>query len=107
MLGKLLRRVGTRVWGPHRESDLQAYLRNGRRPWSRGYDVFKQQFLHECLTDADLLSRFADGSPLPDRFGEFLDERVVEYPWLFTRLQNGVGRLLDAGSTLNHGYLLN
>ena len=37
-----------------------------------------------------------------------LDERVVEYPWLFERMRDLVGadRVLDAGSVLNHGRIL-
>ncbi|KRQ98351.1 hypothetical protein CP49_10470 [Bradyrhizobium valentinum] len=34
-----------------------------------------------------------------------MDERVVEYPWLFGRLGK-VGKMLDAGSTFNHDFLL-
>jgi len=33
--------------------------------------------------------------------GRGIDERVVEYPWMFARLGNGA-TLLDVGSTLNH-----
>lgn len=39
-------------------------------------------------------------------FGYLLDERIVEYPWLFSRLNNLNGKLLDAGSVLNFHYLL-
>jgi 2-polyprenyl-3-methyl-5-hydroxy-6-metoxy-1,4-benzoquinol methylase len=39
-------------------------------------------------------------------FGRLLDERIVEYPWLFSKLHNFSGRLLDAGSVLNFDYLL-
>ena len=34
-----------------------------------------------------------------------MDERVVEYPWLFARMTM-VGKMLDAGSTFNHDFLL-
>ena len=33
-----------------------------------------------------------------------MDERIIEYPWLFSRLRRGV--VLDAGSTLNHEHVL-
>jgi len=39
-------------------------------------------------------------------FGKLLDERIVEYPWFFSRLPRGGGRLLDAGSVTNFSYLL-
>src|SRR5262249_54369575 len=34
----------------------------------------------------------------------WIDERIVEYPWLFSRLPDGPGKLLDAGSILNHHF---
>jgi SAM-dependent methyltransferase len=41
---------------------------------------------------------------LPRHYGVGLDERVVEYPWLWA--QKPRGRVLDAGSTLNHAHIL-
>ena len=35
-----------------------------------------------------------------------LDERCVEYPWLLANLQQEPKILLDAGSTLNHDFIL-
>jgi SAM-dependent methyltransferase len=46
-----------------------------------------------------------DGKELPPSYGVAMDERVVEYPWLFSRLTK-VGKMLDAGSTFNHDFLL-
>lgn len=43
-------------------------------------------------------------SPLPYGYGDGLTERAVEYPWLLGHPL--AGRLLDAGSALNHGYVL-
>ena len=43
---------------------------------------------------------------LPPGYGRGLDERIVEYPWLFSRLPEGGGRLLDAGSILTHKTIL-
>ena len=46
---------------------------------------------------------------LPQRFGIAIDERVVEYPWIFGHLlerQNTGARMLDAGSILNHDFIL-
>lgn len=39
---------------------------------------------------------------LPAGYGRWVDERIVEYPWLFSQLADQSGELLDAGSTLNH-----
>lgn len=43
---------------------------------------------------------------LPNGYGRWLDERIVEYPWLFSRLPDGAGKMLDAGSVLNFDYIL-
>lgn len=43
---------------------------------------------------------------LPEGWGRWLDERAVEYPWFLSRLPQIPGRLLDAGSALNHQEVL-
>jgi len=43
---------------------------------------------------------------LPPGFGRWMDERIIEYPWLFSRLPEGPGTLLDAGSVLNHHFIV-
>ena len=43
---------------------------------------------------------------MPPRYGFRLDERVVEYQWVLARLDTSERLLLDAGSTLTYGYLL-
>jgi hypothetical protein len=52
------------------------------------------------------MNLFCSGHRLPDRYGLHLDERVVEYPWVLSRLDIGERLLLDAGSTLNHQYIV-
>jgi SAM-dependent methyltransferase len=47
--------------------------------------------------------RVVDSSELPAGYGVALNERAVEYPWAIPRLH---GRVLDVGSTLNHGWVL-
>lgn len=78
-----------------------------------GYSEYKELVLRRRLWSAAFLGRFLDHRELPKGYGRRLDERVVEYPWLFARLGragpecNGRrGRLLDAGSALNHAFLL-
>ena len=56
------------------------------------------------LDDRSTLDRFASRAPLPEGYGVGFDERVVEYPWFLA--QTLCGRLLDAGSTLNHPHVL-
>ena len=59
----------------------------------------------EALDSPALLARFSDGEHLPDGYGIGLDERVVEFPWVFRRIGRDA-RFLDAGSSLNHAHIL-
>ena len=59
------------------------------------------------LGDESLLARFRLGDPLPTGYGIGVDERCVEYPWLLAHLDQRSDVLLDAGSTLNHAFILN
>jgi len=45
-------------------------------------------------------------SRLPRPYGRWLDERIIEWPWLLSQLPEGPGTLLDAGSALNHDFIL-
>jgi SAM-dependent methyltransferase len=71
------------------------------RPFSAGYQTVKRQTIASAI-DAGLLR---GGRELPSGYGIAMDERVVEYPWLFGGLAY-VGKMLDAGSTFNHDFLL-
>jgi hypothetical protein len=75
-------------------------------PWTKDYQERRDRTLREAVTDAELRARFASRAPLPAGYGCGLDERCVEYPWLLAHLPPGPGRLLDAGSALNHEFLL-
>jgi SAM-dependent methyltransferase len=56
------------------------------------------------LRSKDLSRRFADRKELPLDYGVGMDERVVEYPWLLAQIP--AGKVLDAGSALNHSHVL-
>ncbi|MEH2532783.1 SAM-dependent methyltransferase [Bradyrhizobium sp. AZCC 1588] len=71
------------------------------RPFGPGYQTVKRGIITSAI-DSGLLR---DGKELPRGYGLAMDERVVEYPWLFSRLSK-VGTMLDAGSTFNHDFLL-
>jgi glycosyltransferase involved in cell wall biosynthesis/SAM-dependent methyltransferase len=73
-------------------------------PWTEDYNAAHRGYVARELDDAELLARFRDGAELPDDLGHGLDERVVEFPWLAA--QRLSGRVLDAGSTLNHRHVL-
>jgi SAM-dependent methyltransferase len=78
------------------------YLLLGRRPWSGGYYTAKKLAICGGI-DSGVM---CDGSQLPPGYGYRIDERVVEYPWMFSQLPKSQGRLLDAGSALNHKFLV-
>lgn len=87
--------------------DIQHYLNGGRVPWSPGYEIYERQLIMQALADEALLERFRHGEPLLPGYGVGVDERCIEYPWLLAHLHDGLEVLLDAGSTLNHSFILN
>ncbi len=73
-------------------------------PWTEAYNDAHRAYVASELDDAELLARFRERSALPEGLGRGLDERVVEFPWVAA--QRLSGRVLDAGSTLNHLHVL-
>lgn len=67
---------------------------------TRRWEARRRALIERTLDDPSLLARFAAHEPLPSGYGAGFDERVVEFPWLFA--QSPAGRVLDAGSALNH-----
>ena len=104
----ILRKVGLEVKRvPPLVSDPEIdYVEAGRIPWSRGYGQAKIKFIREVLCNPGLIKVFQKDSELPERFGVGFDERCIEYPWLLARLQPRPERILDAGSALNHAFIL-
>ena len=90
----------------YRSKLIKQYIRNGRQPWSPGYGVFKWNLIEEVIADPQMLSKFNKSLPLPEKYGQFIDERIVEYPWLLSRIDRSPGSVLDAGSTLNHDLIV-
>lgn len=84
-----------------RQRRANRWIRNGRIPGAKGSDTAKWIAINHAIS-----------SPGDGRYGwndAGLDERVVEYPWLFERLRTldaSRGRILDAGSVLNHRPIL-
>ena len=62
------------------------------------------RLVHGELANSIALERFATGGRLPPRYGIGANERVVEIPWLLA--QSPAGKMLDAGSALNHAEYL-
>jgi len=74
----------------------------GKKPWSIGYNEYKIKQIKKYIARSVF-----NTNKLPQGYGYRLDERVIEYPWLFSRISKEKGKLLDAGSVLNYDYLLN
>lgn len=74
------------------------YIR-GKPPHYFGYNWYKQREIIKAIK-----SDFTND--LPDGYGIKIDERIVEYPWFLSRISAKSERLLDAGSALNHRFLL-
>jgi hypothetical protein len=82
------------------------YQQNGCVPWSTGYQETRDLFVEKALANDVLLERFRRREALPPGYGIGIDERVVEYPWMYARLPLGGGRVLDAGGVLNYAFLV-
>lgn len=79
---------------------INKYLKGGKKPWSPGYMDFRWDYIEKSLKNLELKKEFSVGR-IPESFGVGIDERVVEYPWIFSRLNEKSEILLDAGSTFN------
>jgi SAM-dependent methyltransferase len=78
-----------------------AYVARGKKPFTTGYGVYREWRIVAMFARCD----FDEACRRPG-YGVRLDERVVEYPWLFSRLPAHPGKVLDAGSVLNFDYIL-
>lgn len=76
------------------------YQLTGKKPWSYGYNDSRWSLIAASIRDRGLLEQFGKAS-IPAGYGIGFDERVAEYPWIFSKLQHSKGQLLDAGSTFN------
>jgi SAM-dependent methyltransferase len=66
-----------------------------------------QGAVERALDDQEAGAAFTARGFLPGGWGQGRPERLVEFPWLVARLrERPVGLTLDAGSTLNHPYIL-
>lgn len=77
------------------------YIIGGRKPFSKGFTAYKEKTLKQILSESNFnIHQIKPG------YGFRLDERIIEYPWLFSRLPLQEGKLLDAGSVLNFDFIL-
>lgn len=82
------------------------YVLGGRIPQTKGYLEYRHDFVRQVLQNENMLERFRQNAQLPAGYGYRLDERVVEIPWVVSRLRNDATFLLDAGSSLNFEFIL-
>jgi hypothetical protein len=73
------------------------YARTGLKRW---YKDYRETILPQAVQWS------FDSTRLSAKYGWRVDERIVEFPWLLSRLSAGNGKLLDAGSALNHDFLV-
>ncbi len=85
----------------YNELSYLSFILHGKKPWTRGYDVYRRNWILQGLAPGNF-----DPQRLTEGYGVRVDERVVEYPWLFSRLPEGRGTLLDAGSVLNYDFVV-
>ena len=100
------RRLETFARKQVRKQRIAAYLRSDRRPWRPGYIDYQEEYLEKVLQDTVQIEDFRQRKQLPPRYGLRLGERVIEIPWALAHLASRNGWLLDAGSSLNHDFVL-
>ena len=97
-----------RFQGRRRLRALSRELSSGHPPperaWEGDYGEQHGRLLDWAMDTPVFQELLRGGAALPQGYGVGLDERVIEYPWLYA--QRPFGRLLDAGSTLNHEHVV-
>jgi SAM-dependent methyltransferase len=73
-------------------------------PWTESYVSQQRELVGALLDSTEARALMETGDALPPGYGRGFDERVVEFPWLLARRPRG--RVLDAGSSLNHEHIL-
>jgi SAM-dependent methyltransferase len=112
----MLKTIIKKVYNYYLKQDTQKILKNqnkskanffinGQIPWSEGYVLHKEESIFKNISDIAILDKFLKKA-IPKNYGFRLDERIVEYPWIFANLRKGKTIFLDAGSTFNFDYLL-
>lgn len=88
-----------------KERTIRDFYNNGQIPWSEGYWEHKRDSINISITDLNIQKGFID-EKIPENYGYRIDERIVEYPWIFSRLSKEHSVILDAGSTFNFDFIV-
>ncbi|MDX2078483.1 MAG: methyltransferase domain-containing protein [bacterium] len=81
------------------------YIVNGKKAWRLGYSAYRWDIIQRLISQANLLDQLRQGKSFTP-YGIGLDERIVEYPWVFANLSSHASVTLDAGSALNFRLLI-
>jgi hypothetical protein len=99
---KVLRRAKSLIKATKNpDSIVKDFIRKGVKPWTTGYYEYKWKNISEVINQENFTKLIGT-----TKYGYRIDERIVELPWLFSRLSSHPGKLLDAGSALNFSVLL-
>lgn len=88
------------------DATMKKFFEAGKIPWSPGYAFHKKSTIIESISNESLLKGILHRE-LPKGFAHRLDERIIEYTWIFSNLPKHELKLLDAGSTFNFNYIVN
>ena len=67
------------------------FIVTGKKPWSFGYNAYKWRMIEKYLKN----NAFNEGN-LINKYGFRIDDRIIEYPWLLSRIPHEKGNFLDA-----------
>lgn len=106
MISRFLKKIKNIQIIDKTENKIRKYLESERKPWTEGYNEYKEKILSDMLRNQNILDLFSNNKALPDKYGFRIDERIVEFPWVISRVDSDRSVLLDAGSALNFKYIL-
>ena len=80
---------------------ITGFYLSGKIPWSKGYIEARDEYILRAL---HIFRPGAGG--IPFGYGKGFDERVVEIPWVYQKINDRPGLLWDVGSVLNRENLV-
>jgi len=100
MIRKLIKAARALSSKTQKKYNIARYKREGMKPWSVGYQEYRDMEIANEILNVNAAWRPGKN------YGIGLDERIVEYPWILSKLKKDATNLLDAGSTLNYDFIL-